>query len=85
MSDRIYKNGDVVLINKFWTIEGGGQMIEGKTIEAVVISAEKTHTLGWTYKLDAQRPLSICYCENDIIGLAKEVDPDFIWKIWGDY
>ena len=85
MSDRIYKNGDVVLIKKFWTTEGGGQLVEGKTIKAVVISAEQTYTLGWTYKLDAKRPLGICYCEEDIIGLANEVDPDFIWKMWGDY
>ncbi len=85
MSDRIYKNGQVVLINKFWTTEGGGRMIEGETTEAVVLSAEKTHALGWTYKLDAKRPLYICYCESDIIGLVPEPDPDFIWKIWGDY
>ena len=78
MSTRKYHNGNTVLINKFWTTEGGGQLLEGDTIKAVVVSAEKTWTLGWIYKLKAERKLHIYYNEEDIIKLYKNNDPGFI-------
>jgi hypothetical protein len=85
MSDRKYLDGDIVLINKFWTTEGGGQMLKGKAIKAKVISADKTYTLGWTYKLSADRPLHVCYCDDDILYRFEEgADPEYISKVFGD-
>ena len=85
MSERKYNDGDVVLINKFWTTDGGGQMLKGGTIKAKVISADKTYALGWTYKLAADRPLHICYNTDDILGkLEDHTDSEYIWKLFGD-
>ena len=85
MSERKYNDGDVVLINKFWTTDGGGQMLPGRAIKAKVISADKTYTLGWTYRLAANRPLHICYRTDDILcKFENDGDPEYISKVFGN-
>tara|TARA_B100001250_G_C19645684_1_gene720241 strand:- start:25 stop:285 length:261 start_codon:yes stop_codon:yes gene_type:complete len=85
MSKRKYSDGQTVLINKFWTTKGGGQMLPGKAIKATVVSARNTPTLGWLYTLEACIPLHICYNEEDIADyLVFDDDPDAIWKAFGD-
>lgn len=85
MSKRKYLDGQVVVIDKFWTTKSGGQMLPGKAIEAVVVSAHETPTLGWLYTLKAAIPLQICYNEEDITASVEvDDDPDWIWKVFGD-